>query len=156
MEQFNQFLSGLDRKQIVRWTAIYLVIYAVIGACGGLALGIVGGLAAGVGALSAATIGTQSTDAAAASTSLAAVGGLSIVMALLYLIAVPLCGIAAYGLFKHKAWSRNIAVIALGFDLVISLFSLGNGIQYLVSIVISGFFIYLFWSDAGVKQVLSE
>jgi len=156
MEQFNQFLSGLDRNQIVRWTAIYLVIYALIGACAGLAFGVLGALSAGVGAMTAATIGTQSSEAAAASTSLAAASGISIVLALLYIIAVPLCAVAAYGLFRHKAWSRNIAVIALGFDLLVSVFSIGNGVQYLISIVISGFFIYLFWSDPGIKQVLSE
>ena len=51
MEQFNQFLSGLDRAQLIRWTAIYLLVYAVVNACGGLLLGVASGLAAGFGAV---------------------------------------------------------------------------------------------------------
>ena len=156
MNQLNEFLSRLDRKQIIRWTAIYLVIYAVLGACAGLAFGILGALSAGVGALSAATIGTQSQEGVAASTTLAAAGGLSIILALFYIIAVPLCAVAAFGLFRHKTWSRNAAVIALGFTVLASVFNLGNGIGNVLWILISGFGIYLFWSDAGIKQELSN
>ena len=146
----SEFLSGLDRKQIIRWTAVYLVIYAVIGACGGLVLGIVGALSVGVGALTNATVGTQEGTAAVA------IGGLSIIMALLYIIAIPLCAVGAFGLFRRKTWARNAAVIALGFTVLISLVGLTQSFGNILWAIISAFGIYLFWSDEGIKQELSQ
>jgi len=152
----KEFLDGLDRERIVRWTAIYLVIYVVVNACLGLVLGVVGALAAGVGAMSAATIGSASTDAAAASTSLTTIGSFSVVLAIFYILSVPICGVAAFGLFRRKAWARNAAVVALAFTVLISLISLSNGFTNILWAVVSLFGIYLFWSDPGIKQVLSN
>jgi len=156
MEQFNQFLSGLDRARIVRWTAIYLAIYVVINSCAGLVFGLVGALSATAGALTAASGVTATTDGAAASSSLVAIGGLSIILGILYLISVPVCGVAAFGLFRRKAWARTATVVALGFTILISLVGLSNSFGNILWAIISAFFLYLFWSDAGIKQVLSE
>ncbi len=125
----NEFLSSLNRERIVRWTAIYLVIYVIINLCAGLVFGVVGGLSAAAGALTAASVGGTSADAAAASTSLIGIGGLSVIMGILYLISVPICGVAAFGLFQRKTWARNAAVVALGYTTLISLVGSANELQ---------------------------
>ena len=152
----KEFLDGLDRARIVRWTAIYLAIYVVINSCAGLVFGLVGALSATAGALTAASGITTTTDGAAASSSLVAIGGLSIILGILYLISVPVCGVAAFGLFRRKAWARNAAVVALSFTILISLVGLSNSFGNILWAIISGFALYLFWSDARIKQVLSN
>ncbi|HVU11687.1 MAG TPA: hypothetical protein VHD90_10425 [Phototrophicaceae bacterium] len=152
----TEFLAGLDRERIVRWTAIYLVIYVVVNLCAGLAFGIIGGLSAATGALTAASVGGVSSDASAASSSLIGIGGLAVIMGLLYLISVPICGVAAFGLFRRKAWARNAAVVALGYTTLISLVGLTQSFSNIIWVAISLFGVYLFWSDAGIKQVLSQ
>ncbi len=156
MEQFKQFLDGLNRAQVVRWTAIYLAIYVLLNSCAGLVFGMVGALSAAAGALTAASGFASTGEGAAASSSLVTIGGLSIVQGILYLLSVPVCGIAAFGLFRRKAWARTGAVVALGFTILISLIGLGSGIGNIVWAIISAFFLYLFWSDAGIKQELSQ
>ncbi len=149
----DQFLSGVSRASIIRWTAVYLIIYAVVNACGGLVLGIAGGLAAGVGAVTAAS-GINDAEVTAASTQLAGIGGLSLVLALFYIISVPIFAVAAFGLWRRKSWARMGAVIALGFSILLSVLTLNNGIGGIVWILISGFGVYLFWQDAGIRQEL--
>lgn len=151
----DQFLSGVSRASIIRWTAIYLVIDVVVNACGGLVLGIAGGLAAGVGAVTAAS-GINNAEVTAATNQLAGIGGLSIVLALFYIVSVPIFAVAAFGLWRRKSWARMGAVIALGFSILLSLLTLNNGLGGIVWILISGFGIYLFWTDEGIKQELSH
>lgn len=150
----NEWLSGVDRAQIIRWTAIYLLAYAVINICGGIAFGILGGLTAGVSVLTNAS--GLGGEAAEASSALGALGGLSILLGLLYLVSVPVFAVAAYGLFRRKAWARMGAVIALGFSILLSILTLNNGIGGIIWILISGFGIYLFWSDEGIRRELSN
>ncbi len=151
----EQFLSGVSRASIIRWTAIYLVIDVVVNACGGLVFGIAGAVAAGASAMTAAS-GIDNPDVAAATTQLAGIGGLSIVLALLYIISVPIFAVAAFGLWRRKSWARMGAVIALGFSILLSALSLNNGLGGIIWILISGFGVYLFWTDAGIKQELSR
>jgi hypothetical protein len=156
MEQVNQFLSGLNRAQIVRWTAIYLAIYVVINSCAGLVFGVVGALSATAGALSEASGFAATGEGTAATSSLVAIGGLSVILGILYLISVPVCGIAAFGLFRRKSWARTATVVALGFTILISLVGLSNSFSNIIWAIISAFALYLFWSDAGIKQELSQ
>lgn len=151
----NEWLSRVDRAQIIRATAIYLIIYAVVNACGGLVFGLVGGLAAGVGVVTNAS-GLSGSEGAAVASSLATIGGLSILLGLLYLVSVPVFAVAAWGLYRRKAWARMGAVIALGFSILLSVVTLNNGIGGIIWILISGFGIYLFWSDEGIKRELSN
>jgi len=150
----EQWLSGLNRASLIRWTAIYLVIYAVVNACGGILLGIAGGLAAGVGAIAGASGELAGTDAADASAALVGIGGISVVLAILLVISVPIFAVAAWGLFQRKAWARMGAVVALGFSILLSALNLNNGIGGIIWILISAFGIYLFWTDAGIKREL--
>lgn len=151
----NQWLSGVNRAQLIRWTAIYLLVYAVVNACGGIVFGIAGGLAAGVGAMSA-SLGEVSSDAGAATTALVGIGGLSLGLAILYLISVPVFGIAAWGLFQRKRWARLGAVIALGLSVLMSLLTIGNSFTNIFWVAISVVGIYLFWTDAGIKAELKN
>ncbi len=152
----NRFLEGVDRASMLKWTAIYLVVYAVLNACGGLVFGVLGGLAAGVGALGAATSGFDSSgEAAAATSALTAIGGLSVVLALLYVISVPFFAVAAFGLWRRKAWGRMAAVIALGFSILISLVSFSSGFTNIIWIVVSAAGIYFYLTDEGLKHELS-
>lgn len=151
----NDFLSGVSRDTIVRMTAIYLLVYAVVNACGGIVFGLAGGLFAGVGAMTAAS-GIEDAELTAASTSLAALGGLTLGLGLLYLVSVPVFGIAAWGLFRRKAWARMGAIVALVLSIILSVLTLNNGLGGVIWILISGFAIYLFYSDAGIKQELSR
>ncbi len=155
MEQFNQFLSRLNRSQIIRWTAIYLLIDAIINGCGGLLLALAGGLAAGVGAITAES-GLTGTEGAAAASQLTGIGATAIILAVLWLISVPIFAVASFGLFRRKSWARMAAVIALAISAVLSLLSLGNSGLNIIGLVISVFGVYLFWTDAGIKQELSQ
>ena len=57
---------------------------------------------------------------------------------LLVILAVAV-GVAAFGLFRRKAWARNAAVVALGFTVLISLISLSNGFTNIrVTFVVKG------------------
>jgi hypothetical protein len=151
----EQRLSGVDRSSIIKLTAIYLVVYAVLNACGGILLGIVGGLAAGAGVF----VGTSeelasSGEAAAASSALLGLGGLIVVLGLLSLISVPVFAGAAFGLWRRTSWARTATIIALGLSILLSALTLNNSASNFVWIVVSAFGIYLFLTDAGIKQEL--
>jgi hypothetical protein len=150
----EQWLSGVDRASLIKWTAIYLVVYAVINACGGILLGIAGGLAAGVGVIAGTTSELSGSEAAGASAALMGIGGLSVVLGLFYLISVPVFAVAAFGLFRRTSWARIGAIIALGVSILLSLLTLSNGAFGFVWILISAFGIYLYWTDAGLKREL--
>lgn len=152
----SQLLSGVDRAQIIRGTAFYLIFYAVINACGGLFFGIIGGYAATVGAITTAQLSEVNSDAAAATASLAAIGGLTILLGILYLISVPVFAVSAFGLYRRKSSARIGAVIALGFTILLSVVNLNNGIGGILWIIISGVGLYLFWTDEGIRQELSR
>jgi hypothetical protein len=151
----EQRLSGVDRSSIIKLTAIYLLIWAILNACGGILLGIAGGLAAGAGVLVGTTDELSSTEAAAASSALMGMGGLIVVLGLLSLVAVPLCAAAAFGLWRRKAWARIATIVAFGFSILLSVLTLSSGAAGFVWILISAFGIYLFWTDAGIKQQLN-
>ncbi len=158
----NQMLSGVDRAQIIKVTAIYLLIYGILNSClgilaaiGGAVLGAAGGLTAVTGTAAGLSTLQDGTNVAAASVAAAGGGVLLIVLGVLYLISVPVLLVAAYGLFKRTSWSRMGAVVALAYTIVLSILSLGNGgIGSIIWIVISGVAVYLFYSDPEIKTLL--
>lgn len=152
----NQFLSGVDRVSLIKGTALYLIIYAVFNACGGIALSILGGLAAGAGISGAASGLADTSDSASAFAAVTALGGLTVLVAFLFLISVPLFAVTAWGLWYRKSWARIATVIALGFSFVLSLLTIATEVGSIVWLIISGFGIYLYLTDEGIKQVLSE
>lgn len=152
----NQFLNGVDRISLVKGTALYLIIYAVFNACGGIALSILGGLAAGAGISGAASGLSDTTDSTGAFVALTALGGLTAFVAVLFLISVPVFGFTAWGLWNRRRWSRILTVIALGFSFVLSLLTLVTEVGSIVWLIISGFGIYFYLTDEGIRQVLTE
>lgn len=151
----SQFLSGVDRAQLIRWTAFYLLAFAVVNVCGGIAFGILGGLSAGVSILTDAS-GLDSATTADASSALGTLGGMSIALAILYFVSVPVFAVSAYGLFRRTSWARIGAVVGLAASIVLSLLTLNSGLLNILWILISAFGIYLFWTDEGIKRELSR
>jgi len=156
----NEILRGIDRSGLVKGVAVYLVIYAILNVCGGLALTITGVLGVGGAAVlqqSGVTALEGGSEAAAAATAAATFGGLAVVWGILALISVPLFLIVAYGLFQRKTWARMGAVVALGATILLSLLNFGSGgIGNLLWIVVSGFVLYMFLTDEGIRQELSR
>jgi hypothetical protein len=155
----NQMLSGVDRSQIIKATAIYLLVYAVLNSCGGV-LALFGALTAGaIGAGGLAASGAAGTpEGAAAAAGLAGMGVLLLILGILALISVPVFAAAAFGLFQRKAWARNATVIALGLSVLMSLIGMGNGGigTNIIWLVISAFVLYLFLTDEGIKMELTQ
>lgn len=159
----NQMLSGVDRNQIIKVTAIYLLIYGILNSClgilaavGGAMLGLAGGVTAVGGTAAGLSTLQDGTSVAAASAAAAGGGIMLVVLGVLYLISVPVLLVAAYGLFKRTSWSRMGAVVALVFTIVLSLLSLGNGaVSGIIWIVISAVAVYLFYSDPEIKTLLN-
>ena len=160
----NEILRGIDRSGLVKAVAVYLVIYGILNVCAGLALTFAGGMAGIFGASSAAVlqqsgVGTVEGggEAVAAATAAAAFGGFALIWGILALVSVPLFLVVAYGLFQRKAWARMGAVIALGATIVLSLLSFGSGgLGNLLWIVVSGFVLYMFLTDEGIRLELSR
>jgi uncharacterized membrane protein (DUF2068 family) len=160
----NEILRGIDRSGLVKAVAVYLVIYGVLNVCSGLALTFAGGLAGVMGAGSAAMLQQSGVstmegggEAIAAAATAATFGGLALVWGILALISVPLFLVVAYGLFQRKAWARMGAVIALGATILLSLLSFNTGgIMNLLWIVVSGYVLYLFLTDEGIRLELSR
>ncbi len=79
----NNALKGINRASLIRWTAIYLLVYALLHACGSLVFGL-------------------------------------LILAIFYLIMVPVFGVAAFGLVRRRSWAWRGAVIALSVSVLLS------------------------------------
>lgn len=161
----NEILRGMDRSGLVKAVAVYLVIYAVLNVCAGLALTVAGGMAGIMGASSAAMLSQSGVstleggnEAIAAATAATAFGGLAVVWGILALISVPLFLVVAFGLFQRKSWARTGAIIALGASILLSVLGFGNGggLGNVLWIVVSGFVLYMFLTDEGIRLELSR
>lgn len=145
------FLNNVNRAQLIRYVAIYMLVAGIIGICGGIALASVGVL----GGVSGAVVSTSgTTEAAQAGTALAAASGLAIVYGILSIISGPILIIVALGLFRRMSWARMGVVIACAFNVVSSLIGIvaGNGIGQIIWVIVSGFLAYFFYTDPGIKQ----
>jgi hypothetical protein len=160
----NEILRGIDRAGLVKAVAVYLVIYGVLNVCAGLALTFAGGMASIFGASGAAMMAQSGVstveggqEAIAAMSTATAFGGLAFIWGILALISVPLFLIVAFGLLQQKRWARNGGIVALGVTILLSVLGFGNGgITNLLWIIVSGYVLYLFLTDDGIKAVLSR
>jgi cytochrome c oxidase subunit IV len=160
----NEILRGIDRTGLVKAVAIYLLIYGVLNVCAGLALTFAGGMAGLMGASGAAMLSQSGissleggSEAIAAVSTATTFGGLAFVWGLLALVSVPLFLVVAFGLFQRKRWARTGAIIALGATILLSLLGFDTGgIMNLLWIVVSGYVLYLFLTDEGIRMVLSN
>lgn len=144
----NEFLANIDRPTLIKVTAIYFAVAAFLSLCGGVALLGLGGLGA------VATAGVAVTGDGAA---VAAAGGASIfavIVGLISLVLAPMMGVAAYGLFNRKAWSRQLTVIIAGLSVLTNLLSiifLGFSFGTLVQLLIAAFVAYMYSQDAAMR-----
>jgi hypothetical protein len=153
----RDLLPGVDRARIVRWIAIWFVIAGVLGFCAGAGLVFAGSLGSLVGAGAVAvTPGTEAGEAAAA---LASVSVPAIIYGIVLLILAPIRLVVAWGLFGRKRWSRMgvvIVTIVGVIDSLLGLFTGGGLLNVIIPLVIDGFLLYLFYTDAGIQEVLSN
>ncbi|MEP7290911.1 MAG: hypothetical protein ABI835_03965 [Chloroflexota bacterium] len=154
----NKILRDVDRVSIIKATAVYLLVYAVLNTCGGVGLALLGRFAENFDLASARPDTISAADLAALSRTWESLGDFSLVIGVFYLISVPVFAAVAWGLWKRKRWTRVGAMIALGFTFVLSLIMLviGVSVETLLWILISGFGIYLYWTDEGIKRALSQ
>jgi hypothetical protein len=162
MNQLNTLLKDVDREQIVRGTAIYMLVYSLLNICGGVLFGVVGAMTAGIGAIGAATSNefgsAGSQELAQASSAAVLGGGLLVVLGIISVISFPFLLAAAIGLFQKKSWARMATVIALGLSILLSLVMTGSSgfLSSFFWIIVSGFGIYFFMTDEGIKSILSR
>lgn len=168
----DNLLKNVSRDTIVKATAIYLLISAIFGLCGGIALVGLGGLAGIAGTGGSAFLDEaleqsegmteeqrqQFEEARQALDDAGGLVGLGILAAIggiLLIILAPVEGVVAYGLFQRKAWSRMGTVIVAGIALVVNIITF-NGLWSIIWIVVSGFVAYLYYTDAELKMHLSN
>lgn len=151
----NQILSSIDRQSLIKAVAIGLIIYAVLNVCIGIVAMIGGGILGTFGASTATMLqetGVDSLDAEAraAVAQAATMGGFVFVLGILYIISVPIFAGVSWGLFQRKSWARMGAVIALGIVILFSILSF-DGFMDLLWLVVAGFVLYIFLTDAEIK-----
>ena len=147
----NERLSGINRSDVVRYTAIYMLVVGILSLCGGVGLIGIGGLG-GLGAV----VGSVAVDATTGA-ALGAASGFAIIAGLLALVSGPVMIGAAIGLFQRKEWGRNLAVIAFVIHTISSIVGLffGSGIFNLLWIVIDFYLAYFFARDNDLKSQFS-
>ena len=153
----RDLLPGVDRARIIRWIAIWFVIAGVLGLCAGSGLVFAGSLGGLVGA--GGLVIPANSEAQQAAAQLASVSGLAVVYGLVLLVLAPFRLVVAWGLYARKRWSRMgvIIVTAVGaLDSVLGIFTGGGIIQAIIPLVIDGFLLYLFYTDPGIQEVLSN
>lgn len=152
-------LPGVSRSSIIQGVAIYLLIAAFFGLCGGI-FALAGGAFAGLGGL--ATIANspfdESGELAAAGAELAAASGILIVVGVLNVIMAPVQAVAAYGLFQRKSWARMLTVIIAGVSAAVSAISFlgGGGIGNIIWLALGAFVAYFFYTDGEINRELSR
>lgn len=153
-------LSGVDRSSIIKIVAIYFVIAAILGLCGGLALFGIGGMAGiiggSVGVLNDANLSPEAQQALNEAGGLAGIGVAAMLLGIVSIIMAPIMLVVAYGLFQRKAWARQGTILVAALSVLQSLFSLTSGFTSIITLIISGFVLYLFWTDEGIKMELSQ
>ncbi len=152
-------LENIDRKQLIKWVAYYLIVGGVLTICSGIALTGVGGLAGMAGFMSAGVnTEIQDPELAAATAGLGAISALTVIAGIASIVAGPAMAVVGWGLLQRKPWARMGTVIVVGLSLVVSVVTaLGSiGLLQIAFIVIDGIIIYLFLNDPRIKAELGE
>ncbi len=152
-------LPGVSRSSIIQGVAIYLLIAAFFGLCGGI-LALTGGAVAGLGGLAgmANSPFDETGELAAASGELVAASGLLIVLGGVNLVMAPVQAVAAFGLFRRNSWARMLTVIIAGASAVLSALSFltGGGITQIIWVALGAFVAYFFYTDGEINRELSK
>jgi hypothetical protein len=167
LKPINEAVQGINRAQMVRYVAIYMLIAGVFSLCGGAALmgvGALGGLGGAVGAIgidaASETGGVTQEDVSEANQALSGLAGASafaIVMGLLSIVAAPLLLVGALGLFQRKHWGRTLAMLAFAVNAIASLLGMftGGALLNLVWVLVSAYLVYFFYRDEALKREFS-
>jgi hypothetical protein len=150
-------LENIDRKQLIKWVAYYLVIGGILTICSGVLLTGAGGLAGMAGFMSAGVnTEIQDPELAAATAGLGAIGAVVVIAGIASIITGPAMAVVGWGLLQRKPWARMGTVIVVGISLVVSIVTaLGSvGLMQIAFIVIDGVIIYLFLNDPRIKAEL--
>jgi hypothetical protein len=150
-------LENIDRKQLIKWVAYYLIVAGILTICSGIALTGVGGLA-GMAGIMGAGVNTELGDPelAAATAGLGAISALTVIIGIASIVAGPAMAVVGWGLLQKKPWARMGTVIVVGISLVVSvLTALGSvGLLQIAFIVLDVVIIYLFLNDPRIKAEL--
>ena len=152
-------LPNVSRSSIIQGVAIYLLVAAFFGLCGGV-LALTGGAFAGLGGLAGLANSSfdETGELAAASAELTAVSGLLVVTGIVSIIMAPVQLVAAIGLFRRNSWARMLTVIIAGASAVLSALSFlsGGDITQIVWLALGAFVAYFFYTDYEIKRELSN
>lgn len=164
LKPVNDAIANLDRAQLVRWVAIYMLVAGIFSLCGGLAIMGVGTLAGFGGLLGGVAMQTASEttgltqqeidEANRAISELGTVSGFAVFWGLLSAIAGPVLLVGALGLFQRANWGRMLAAVAFLINAVVSLLGIlsgGSGLISILWVLVSGYLAYLFYRDEGIK-----
>ena len=150
-------LENIERSQLIKWVAYYLIVGGILTICSGVLLTGAGGLA-GMAGLMGASVNTevQDPELAAATTGLGAISAVIVIAGIASIVAGPAMAVVGWGLLQKKPWSRMGTVIVVGISLVVSvLTALGSvGLLQIAFIVIDAVIIYLFLNDPRIKAEL--
>jgi hypothetical protein len=168
----DQILKGFDRKDIIKATALYLVVAALWGLGGGV-LAFAGGAIAGVvGVGTTEVLGQLSDEELAAINAngelaenraaleqaqreLGQVSILATITGLVAIITAPIMLIVAFGLFQRKAWARQGTILVAGVGLVLGVLGLSGGFGSIISLLLSALVLYLYLKDEGIRLELA-
>ena len=144
-------------------SAIYMLILAVLNICGSLTLLGLGAFAGGMmGAVNTAieAEGEElSAEAAEALAQAAGATGIVTILGVIGLVVAVAALVMAIGIFMKKPWSYMGTIVVNGVYIVLGIVGIltsGLNPMTLVLMIISAVIIYLFYSNAEVKQVLGQ
>jgi hypothetical protein len=150
-------LENIDRAQLIKWVAYYLIVGGILTICSGVLLTGVGGLA-GMAGVMGAGVNTEIGDPelAAATAGLGAIGVLTVIAGIASIVIGPAMAVVGWGLLQKKPWARMGTVIVVAISLAASvLTALGSvGLLQIAFIVIDAGIIYLFLNDPRIKAEL--
>lgn len=150
-----------SRSTIVTVVAIYTLVAAILGLCGSLGILGLGSIAGSLSSIASQTGQELSTQEQQALAAVSTGGGilLTIIGVITLVVAIVLL-VDAVGLFQTKPWSWMLTLVLYGINVVLTLIGwLGGGgftILSLILLVINIIIIYLFWTNAEVKQTLGQ
>ncbi|MBL8162015.1 MAG: DUF2127 domain-containing protein [Anaerolineae bacterium] len=151
---------GSSKSTIVTATAVWSLINAIFSLCGSLALLGVGAIAGSFGQLASQEGVDLTTEQQQAIAAVSGVGGVLVtILGVVTLVVAIALLVNAIGLFQTKPWSWRLTLVLFGISVVLSVLGwLNNGFTAisLVFTVLNAVIVYLFWTNAEVKQTLGQ
>ncbi|HLV36849.1 MAG TPA: hypothetical protein VKY59_17120 [Spirillospora sp.] len=147
-------LENIDRAQLVKWVAYYLIIGGILGICFG---GLAGAIGLGTGVMfEAPELNEMSDGLAVVNARVAAIRTLIFVAGIASIILGPVMIAVSVGLLQKRSWARMGTVIVVAVNLIVLLLLSfgGSGLLEILLAVIDAVIIYLFLTDPRIKTEL--